>query len=81
MLGYGYTTAFTTIPCGNKTPDPLNRSLQTGEVAPDSTDVLSQNANGDWIVSGTDHTATTYDLAGETLTSTDERRGDALLHL
>ena len=31
-------------------------------------------ADGDWsITSGTDHTSTTYDLEGETLTSTDER--------
>ena len=52
----------------------IDASMQTIAVAPDSTDTLSQGADGDWtITSGTDHTTTTYDVAGETLTSTDQR--------
>ena len=55
---------------------PIDGSLQTIEVDPGSTDVLSQDAEtGDWTISTDtgDHTTTTYDLAGETLTSTDQR--------
>ncbi len=53
---------------------PIDGSLRTVEVDPNSTDELSPDANGDWtITTGTDHTTTTYDLAGETLTSTDQR--------
>jgi YD repeat-containing protein len=40
----------------------VDASLQTAEVDPDSTDVVSQDPNTlDWsITSGTDHTSTTY---------------------
>ena len=53
----------------------VDASLQTAEVDPDSTDVVSQDPNTlDWsITSGTDHTSTTYDLMGRTVTATDER--------
>ena len=54
---------------------PIGGSLQSAEVAPDSTDSVSQTAATlDWsITSGSDHTSTTYDVAGETSTSTDQR--------
>ena len=44
----------------------IDADWQTGVVAPDSTDSLTPDANGDWQIqqSGTDHTSTTYDQLG-----------------
>jgi RHS repeat-associated protein len=54
---------------------PIDGSLQTGEVDPDSTDSLAQDATTlDWsITSGTDHTSSSYNLDGGTATTTDQR--------
>ena len=53
---------------------PINGSLQIAVVYPDSTDTVSQDSNGDWVISsGTDHTWTSYDTLGRTATSTDQR--------
>ena len=49
----------------------VNASWQTAEVDPGSTDSLSPDSNGDWSVSGADHTSTTYDWQGRVLTTTD----------
>jgi YD repeat-containing protein len=53
----------------------VNAAWQTGVVAPDSTDTLSQNATTKiWSFnSGTDHTATAYDRLGRTTNTTDPR--------
>jgi RHS repeat-associated protein len=49
-------------------------SLQTAAVYPDSTDLIAQDSNNVWTISsGTDHTSTTYDRLGRSITATDQR--------
>jgi RHS repeat-associated protein len=53
----------------------VDASLVTAVVDPGSTDTVSQDSSGDWSITTDtgDHTSTTYDWMGDTLTSTDER--------
>ena len=53
----------------------LDASLQTIVVAPDSTDLLAADGNGDWTftTNAGDHTTTTYDNQEEVATTTDPR--------
>ena len=55
---------------------PNDASLQTAVVSPDSTDVLSQDpATGRWSIAtdNGDHTSTSYDWQGRTVSATDQR--------
>jgi YD repeat-containing protein len=52
----------------------MDASLLTATVYPDSTDSLSADSAGAWVIdSGSDHTSATYDGLGRALTSTDQR--------
>ncbi|NLF07517.1 MAG: RHS repeat-associated core domain-containing protein, partial [Pirellulaceae bacterium] len=52
----------------------VNASWQTAVVYPDSTDTISQDGDGVWsITTGDDHTETTQDRLGRTVTATDQR--------
>jgi RHS repeat-associated protein len=54
--------------------DPVNGSLQTGKVYPDSTNVLARDTNQAWaVVSGVDHMTYSYDWMGRLTGSTDQR--------
>ena len=51
----------------------VNRSWQTAVVYPDSVDSVSQDGNGDWTVTGTDHVSTDFDRLGRKTSTTDQR--------
>ena len=54
--------------------NPVNGSLQTGKVYPDSTNVLARDTNQAWaVVSGVDHMTYSYDWMGRLTGSTDQR--------
>jgi YD repeat-containing protein len=55
---------------------PIDASLRTAVVYPDSTDVVAQDPNsGDCSITtdNADHTSTAYHLLGQTATATDQR--------